>query len=231
MKSLQKHSTRNAFFILLVGFGMLTITSCLKNNDTSVFSAVSLVHASPGLQGIDFFYNGSRVNGDTAINYMDTIPYQIINSGISAVAIKRYISSVTYMNQNINFEGGKYYSLFIIGKPDSVSWLLTQDNSDAPASGKAKLRFLNLSPDAPSLDFKLNGTNTLFTNQAYKTYTDYKSVDPADYTIGIYESGKTSALSQQTLKIVAGRSYTVWAKGLISTPVDSLKLGTQVFTD
>ncbi len=205
----------NATFILVSLTGIFSLTSCVKSDDSKTnIAALTLIHASPGLSPIDFYINGVRVNGDSIISYTDTIPYKLFSSGSLPVVVKKNISSIIYISQTIDLQPEKYYSFFVTGKPDAVTYLFTQDNIIPPASGKAKLRFLNLSPDSSPLDLKLSSSNTLFTGQAFKSYTDFASIDPGTYTVGIYEQGNNTALAQQTIEVEAGLSYSVWAKGL-----------------
>lgn len=73
-----------------------------------------------------------------------------------------------------------YHTLFTVEKrkPSKLnpgnrdSLILVYDDLTAPASGKAKVRFANFSPDAPNLNFSPVGGAAVFTNIAYGNFAD-----------------------------------------------------------
>lgn len=66
------------------------------------------------------------------------------------------------------------------------SLILVYDDLTVPATGKAKVRFANFSPDAPALDFGYASGNTLFTNTSYGNFGDQVVIP--------YTSGKAPAV-------------------------------------
>lgn len=228
MKSTLLQNLKKSFLLFLSLNTLFYLNSCVKGDESSLnVSSISVIHASPELPAIDFYYNGSRINGDSIIAYGDTIPYKIFNAGTAAIVVKKYISSTTYISTNIDLQSEKNYSFFVIGKPNEVSYLLTSDDLTVPASGKAKLRFLNLSPDAPSLNFKINSTN-LFGSMAFKSYSEFNPIDSGEQKISIHDSASGAILAEQNLNIEAGKIYTVWVKGLFKATENDLALSLQV---
>ena len=220
----------NSTLILVSLLLIVTLNSCGKNDLNIGPAQISFIHASPGLPPVDFYINGIRINGDSIVPYTDTIPYKFIGSGSLNITVKKHISSIIYISKAIDLEPDKKYSFFVAGKPDSVSYLLTEDNFVAPTTGKAKLRFLNLSPGSQPLDLKLTSSSALFTGQAFKSYTDFASIDPGTYTIGIYEPGTSTAIAQQSLEVEAGPFYSVWARGLKDSSDPATALSMQVIS-
>lgn len=228
MKSISPLKLKAAILYLISALIISSLNSCGKGEESSVnIISLSVIHTSPGLPAIDFYYNGDRINGDSIIAYGDTIPNKFFNSGTASVVVKKYISSTTYISTSIEFESEKNYSFFIAGKPNEVTYLLTIDDLSAPASGKAKLRFINLSPDAPDLSFKMDSDN-LFGSMAFKAYSEFSLVDPGTHVISIHNSASGAKLAEQNLTIEAGKVYTVWAKGLSTTTESDLVLSMQV---
>jgi hypothetical protein len=228
IKSLTWYNLKNSLLVVIFGLQLSTFNSCVKGEESSVdISSLSIIHASPGLPAIDFYFNGGRINGDSIIAYGDTIPNKFLNSGTASIVVKKYISSITYISTSIEFASEKNYSFFIAGKPNEVTYLLTTDDLNAPASGKAKLRFINLSPDAPDLSFKMNSGN-LFSSMAFKAYSEFSLVDPGNHVISIHNSASGAKLAEQNLTIEAGKVYTIWAKGLVTTTESDLVLSMQV---
>lgn len=228
MKFNTRKILKSSLLFLLFAILISSFNSCVKGEDSSVnITSISVIHASPGLPAIDFYFNGDRINRDSIIAFGDTIPNKFFNSGTASVVVKKYISSTTYISTSIEFESEKNYSFFVAGKPNEVTYLLTTDDLSTPASGKAKLRFINLSPDAPDLSFKMNSGN-LFGSMAFKAYSEFSLVDPGTHIISIHNSASGAKLAEQNLTIEAGKVYTVWAKGLITTTESDLALSMQV---
>jgi hypothetical protein len=228
MKSITLQKLKKNFLFLLSAITIFSLNSCVKGEESSLnISSLSVIHASPGLPAIDFYYNGARINGDSIIAYGDTIPNKFFNSGTASIVVKKYISSTTYISTSIDLQSEKNHSFFVVGKPNEVTYLFTTDDLTAPASGKAKLRFINLSPDAANLSFKINSIN-LFGSMAFKSYSEFSPVDPGEQKIRIHDSVSGAILAEQNLNIEAGKIYTVWAKGLVSTTENDLALSMQV---
>lgn len=228
MKSITLQKLKKKFLFVLSAITIFSLNACVKGEESSLnISSLSVIHASPGLPAIDFYYNGTRINGDSIIAYGDTIPNKFFNSGTASIVVKKYISSTTYISTSIDLQSEKNHSFFVVGKPNEVTYLFTTDDLTAPASGKAKLRFINLSPDAPNLNFKINSSN-LFGSIAFKSYSEFSPVDPGEQKISIQDSASGAILAEQNLNIEAGKIYTVWAKGLISATENDLALSMQV---
>lgn len=225
--SLTKTLKINKWFILLLTSFSLSLSSCVKGTSESNLALLSFIHASPGLPPIDIFIGGTRINGDSIIAYNDTIPYRFVNSGILNVTVKKNISSITYISKNLEIGSGQYYSFFIAGKPDSATYVAIQDNMTKPAAGKAKLRFINLIPDSKPLDIRINEGSSLFTGQAFKSYTDFASIDPGTYNLQVFEQGNSTPIAEKQVIVDEGKFFTVWARGMMSSqdPETKVDLG------
>lgn len=102
--------------------------------------------------------------------------------------------------------------------------IVTVDNLAAPASGKAHIRFIHLSPNAPAVDVSVVGQAAgagLFLNRSFnKTITASESaftpVDADTYDLEVRVAGTTTvALDLPDVTLTAGKIYTVFAKGFL----------------
>jgi len=123
-------------------------------------------------------------------------------------------------------------------KADSL--ILFYDDLKTPAAGKAKLRFINLSPGSGTINV-LNGTMPLFTNVRYGSAANsalsgeslnvwslgpFQSVNPGIFNLTFTDAanGKTTGTSS-SFTLEAGKIYTVFTNGLISgNPAFGVKL-------
>ena len=91
------------------------------------------------------------------------------------------------------------------------------DNNAAPAAGKAHVRFVHTSPDAPAVDIAVKGGPVIFPNVAFKAASQYVPVDAGTYDLEVRPAGKTDVvLAVPGVKLDAGNVYTVFAMGLAS---------------
>ena len=122
-------------------------------------------------------------------------------------------------------------------KADSL--ILFYDDLKAPATGKAKLRFINLSPGAGTLNVVQNG-KTLFNQVAYGRAANsalsgealsawslgpFETVDAGTIHLDYFDAATNSKPGTATLTLEAGKIYTVFTRGL---PNDTPAFGTSV---
>jgi hypothetical protein len=91
------------------------------------------------------------------------------------------------------------------------------DNNSAPAAGKAHVRFVHASPDAPAVDIAVTGGPVLFANVPFKGVGAYLPVDAGTYNLEARVAGTdTVALSVPGVQLNEGTVYTIFAMGLVS---------------
>src|SRR5690606_28813520 len=125
----------------------------------------------------------------------------------------------------LHLQSGKYYSVFIAGKKESLSSLVLEDNLNRPTVGKAKIRFLHLSPDAPALDFDLSADSSLASNVDFKGSTDFIEVDAGTYSSRITSHTGELVNLEQEIVLDPNKTYTLWVKGLLNTDNEAEELG------
>jgi len=210
----------------------IALVSCSKDEDYTPppISGLNVIHASPTNEKLDFFVENTRANtADFAFG--NKIGYLNLYSGSRRLVTTKKNSSTPLITENFTLEDQKIYSLFIYDKLDIVKYLMIKDEITAPATGKAKIRFVHLSPDAPALNLNIGGKDTdLFTDKSFKSYTDFVDIDPADkVTFNVKnKTDGTLAAKIEDVKIEANKVYTVWVKGL-KVATDDTKLAVAVF--
>lgn len=211
----------------------LFLSACKKdwgNSDTITIAGIGFVHASPGTGALNFIVDNQKAN-NKEFNYTNDLGYFGIYPGTKLFGITKKDSLKYLSTANVSLQSGLFYSAFVIDVLPAPKILVVEDDLTAPATGKAKIRFINLSPDATALDLAVEGTSTaLVTAKAYKEASAFISIDPsASYNFQIKESNTVTATLPAT-KIEAGKIYTLWAKGLKSK-TDSTKFGLSIITN
>lgn len=211
-------------FLILLSVGL---TSCLKESghDTgSIVSALTVIHASPDSPELEFVLDNQRVQTFTFAERK--IDYFAAFSGVRIAKIFEANKFNNVLQQTtLKLQSGKYYSVFVAGKKDSLSSLVLEDNLNRPSAGKAKIRFVHLSPDAPSLDFNLSADQSLASNLAFKGSTDFYEVDPGSYTTQIKSHTGNLIDLQQEITLDPHKTYTFWVKGLLYTDIEAEEIG------
>jgi hypothetical protein len=140
-------------------------------------------------------------------------------------------TSTTVINADVPFTTGKNYSLFAVDSVSKLSTVLIEDDLTAPASGKAHVRFVHLSPDAPAVDVAVTGGGVVFANKAFKTFTAFTPLDAGTYNLEVRVAGtSTVALPLPGIVLTAGKIYTVFAKGFLGG-TGAQALGAQIIVN
>lgn len=220
----------------------LTLTtifsSCKKDKDSIIPPVVkpanlTVVHAAPGFAELDFFVDKDKAN-TVAFTYNTVINYlSIVKPGKKELsATKKGVTDIL-VKLPVEFKEDKFYSAFVADQTANTI-VFVEDDLTAPAADKAKIRFINLSPDAGSLDLNITGkAEALVAKKAFKESSLFVAADAGDeINFEIKENGKTDVLaSLPKVKIEKGKIYTIWAKGLKTTANVDAKLGMAVMAN
>lgn len=213
----------------------LTVTSCSKDNDNGTSPGVAtlaIVHAAPGTPELNLAIGGVKTNLK-GLTFGTFINYANINEGLSEFGVTKKDSTRILTKSSLALKNGKAYSLFITDVPAKTAFALVEDDLTAPVTDKANLRFVNMSPDAGSLDLAITGQATaLTTNTVFKGATAFTAVTPGtEVNFEIRANTKPDVLAKiEKVKIEKGKIYTIWAKGL-KAATDTTKLSLKLITN
>ena len=156
-------------FLTILAITMLSLSACKDEESTVVTpddpkSKILIVHASPNAPKVDILIDNSFVD---TLSYTKNTAYLEVNSGTRNVKIRMTGTSSVLIDANASFDPDKSYSIFAIDSLIKISALQTLDDLTTPAAGKAHIRFIHLSPDAPAVNVIANGSTTLFANRSF----------------------------------------------------------------
>lgn len=213
----------NKYLLLFAAFFAASIsvvfTGCTDDEEEKDTAKVMVVHASPDAPGVDVLVDDTKVN-TAALTFPNNTAYLDVEAGQRnfKVNVAGTSPAVTAINTNVNLAKDLNYSVFAINTVASIEPALFSDDLTAPASGKAHVRFIHLSPDAPAVDIvtAANGS-AVFPNVAFKSATSFTPLDAGTYNLEVRVAGtSTVALPLPNITLEAGKIYTVFAKGLLS---------------
>jgi hypothetical protein len=194
--------------VLTLALGLVT-TSFADGNQ----ARVRVVHASPDAPAVDVWVNdgvafsNAPFKGITDYAALDTGTYnvKVVPTGATEPVV---------IEADLALEA-KDYTVVAVGKLADIEPLVLVDNNSAPAAGKAHVRFVHASPDAPAVDIAVKDGPVLFGNVSFKEVGDYLPVDAGTYDLEVRLAGTdTVALAVPGLALANGTVYTVFAMGL-----------------
>lgn len=175
---------------------------------------VRVVHASPDAPAVDVWVNGAVAfsntpfKGITSYAALDPGSYQVQVSPAGA-------TSPIVIDATLDLKADTDYTVVAVGKLAAIEPLVLVDNNSIPAAGKAHVRFVHASPDAPAVDIAVKGGPVLFSSVPFKGVGDYLPVDAGTYDLEVRLAGTTTvALEVPGVKLDAQTVYTIFAMGL-----------------
>ena len=221
MKTYFNLKNRKTLSILLTAFILLSIgfTGCKKNNYDVDEPGVAYIRAANSAQASppqDFYVDDSKVNTST-IAYMQFTPYANAYSGPHVGVFKTSSTGTVTLSGTLYLSPGTYNTIYYT---DDNTGVALQDDRTAPQSGKARVRFMNLSTALNnSVDFGVSTGNIIVSNLAYKIASSYNEVDAAS-SFSLYVAGSSSASLTIPTTIEAGKIYTVVISGTTLATLD-----------
>lgn len=200
-------------------FGAILLSGCEKDDDAPAQARVLVTHASPDAPGVDLLVDDQKVN-TAALTFPSNTGYLAVNSGTRNIKVNAAGTSTSVINANLTLEANKNYSVFAVNRLANIEAVVLEDNLTAPAAGKAHIRVVHLSPDAPAVNIGIAGSPTnVFTNLAFKGATAFTPVDAGTYNFEIrLASNNAVALAIPATVLTAGKIYTIFARGFVAPP-------------
>jgi LPXTG-motif cell wall-anchored protein len=201
---------------ILVISGILVLSMALAASAMAAdgMARVRAIHASPDAPAVDIWVNGAVAFSNAPFkgitDYAELAPdsYQIQVSPTGA-------TEPIVIDATLDLAADTDYSIVAVGKLENIEPLVLIDNNSAPAAGKAHVRFVHASPDAPAVDIAVTGGPVLFSNVPFKGVGDYLPVDAGTYDLEVRIAGtETVALSVPGVSLADGTVYTIFAMGL-----------------
>jgi hypothetical protein len=222
---------------MLAGMLLLSFSSCLKDNNNYIppnqqsVGGLSIIQASPDEPPITFFLNNDIVN-NAALQFGDYINYVPAYSGTRTANFDNASTMAQIYSTSIIINQNQYYSLFLTNTTTTPKSLFLTDTLNQPASGKAGIRFINLSPNAPAVDFLIENTTTSTTNESFMGYSSFLPVAGGSYTIQVNQTGTTNTLATlANVNLRNGGLYTIWLQGLNGSTSPGDKLGINIMNN
>jgi len=187
---------------------------------TTPIALMTIYHGAPGTAGLDIYASDQKINSST-FSYTNYSGYGNFYSGDCHLTFKTAGSTTVLADTTFALATNNYYSLFLMNDGAKTRALFVKDVTEVATGTNAKIRFVNLSPDAP-FDFNMTtdkSTDPIFSNTGFKEVTAFRDIEQGIYSFNILNADTNDAItSLQKVKIVSGTYYTIIARGYVTPP-------------
>ncbi|QOG04545.1 DUF4397 domain-containing protein [Flavobacterium sp. MDT1-60] len=204
-------------FKVIAAAALIILSSC-DNNEVDPFGSARLkvVNAAPN--------SGSQKFVMANIPYIGNLEYLDHSVSYHDVAVGNNLASQfrdendndLYASEELDLSDDKRYTVYLTGESrDDAEVRLYEDNISAPASGKAKVKFIHLSSGAPAnIDFLDAQGNNLVLNVARYSQSSYSEINAGSLGIQVRGTGGSDNLATlPATNFDAGKVYTVFIAG------------------
>lgn len=224
----------NKIFLAFASVSLL-FTACKKDEDQPATANVMVTHASPNAPAVDLLVDNQKVN-TAPLSFPNSTGYLSVTAGTRSIKVNAAGTTTSVINANVTFDANKNYSVFAcntLTANTTVDALVLEDNLATPASGKAHVRVVHLSPDAPAVNIGVQGSTTnLFTNLSFKEATAFIPVDAGTYNLQVKLTSNNTVVLTVPATLAAGKIYTVFARGYVAPPTGNTNaLGASLITN
>ncbi len=174
-------------------------------------SYVRAFHASPNAPAVDIYVNDQKLLEN--VQYKQTSDYIPVMPGSYRIKITPTGENQAVLTQDVDVPADVSITLAAAGNVEDLSLVAYQDDRN-PAQGRAKARFIHLSPDAPAVDIAVKGGDVLFSNVSFKEASEYLTLPPTTVDLEVRPAGSDQVvLSIPGVTLDANQIYNAVAVG------------------
>ena len=231
MKISTKTSAKKLYLLIVGAFILISVlfVSCAKEIEVETYSYLSITNSSPTLGTYNIYLDGNQSNASGALAFGGMMAYGTLTSGEHTLKFTTESNTDALLTKTITMEDNGIYSAFLIDRAENMDLLVVKDDLSTASTEKAFVRFINLSPDAPSLDLSVAEGEALISGKTYKSASSFQTIDPNTYTFNIKD--QSTGLTIATVanqELTAGRYYTIISKGMVTAGDTDQPFGAQL---
>jgi hypothetical protein len=179
----------------------------------TINSFLEVLHALPGAGEVDVYINEELLEENLAYKGMSRfLPIGPGNNRIQVFAASSKTNPI--LDTEVELPPSSVITLAIIGMVSEAEVLPILQPVNDINPREVEIRFVHLSPDAPTLNLVLND-NSVFSSVGYKQVTDYSVIAPGEHNVQLRPSDDLDIiLAENNLVFSAGKAYTIYGVGL-----------------
>jgi hypothetical protein len=175
---------------------------------------VRVIHTVPDAPNVDIYANDKLIINNLA--YGDYTDYLPIPEGTYKITL--YVAgtkNTPVLSNMLTVKKNSILTVAAVGTLSDIGLIVITDANEYKMTGKAMIRFLHLSPNAPAVDITLPNGTVIFSNVSFRHITHYIDVTPMNYTLQVRVAGTDNVvLTVPNINLDEGKYYTVYAIGL-----------------
>jgi len=214
---MESHSTKELPMmrkLILALIALIVIAAAAPATSAQTMNMVRVMHASPDAPAVDVYVNGQPVL--TNVPFFAVSNYLSLPDGSYNVAVTPTgrPEANAVLRATLNVRGGYTGTVAAVGFVSNIEAALFEDNLSPVPAGKARVRIIHASPNAPAVDIKLAGTRTVVVANAPFKAAATVEVDAGAYQFDISPAGQTAVVfTTPPLRFENGWVYTLVATG------------------
>jgi len=200
-----------------LGVGLSTVSALASAGPAAAAGVgyVRLAHLSPDTPPVDVYLSSVSAPGEP--QKFPAVPYGVVSKylpvpvGTYSVAMRNVGASAAsppVLSQQVVVAENGAYTVAGVGRFADLGLRVLTDDLALPAAGRAKVRIVQASARAPVLDVSVAGGAAIANGVAFATTTDYREVNPGQWTLQLKPVGAANATTR-SCTIAAGSVYSV----------------------
>jgi hypothetical protein len=208
-----------SLFLSVAVLFMTAIAGCKKNdNSTPTTASVVFFNGTAGTTNVDISVNNTKLTNASNLAFLKATSYQSVTPGNDSITFVLTNLGTPLKNAKVNLVANTRYSVYTGGLITGPIIVSSTDDLSAPASGNAKIRFVNLSTDAMSVTANV-GATAIATGVAGGGISGYTQVAAGSYVIKAGDPANIATVvtaGTGAMSLASGRIYTVILTGTLS---------------
>lgn len=210
-----------AYGLSMIGFagGLAACTDFIDDGDNVYPAAaqVSFYHASPNTPQLTVTVEEKNLL-NAPLGYAQFSGY--LNFYVGSRQFKFKNGSSILADTTLLLKQNYSYSVFVINEDATIETVVTIDTAEAPSTGKAMVRFMQLSPDIAPIDVSVEGENAdRFSALAYKQGSVFKEMNAGTFKFIMKNATSDDEIFKtNNITLEAGRYYTIISRGYKTPP-------------
>lgn len=178
---------------------------------------IRVLHTVPDAPNVDVYIDKTLIAKN--LSYKQYTAYMPIPQGTYEISL--YTAGSTnspIINYSLNIEIDTRTTVAVVGTLNSISFLAIPDyGATIPLNlNEADIRFIHLSPNAPTVDIAFSTGFIIFENISFQERTLYKTVPAIKYTFQVRVAGTSSvALTIPDIVLESKTVYTIYVIGFL----------------
>jgi hypothetical protein len=190
------------------------------NDDDDITSRMRVVNLSPDASAMDVFVGDTREF--TNVTFAVPTDYQDVATGTQTLRFVATGDTTTFGSGDEELELSQSYTLLATGFADAVTPLLLSDTTDAPESGKIRVRIVHASPSTGAVDVyvgdptdDISTVTPTLSNVTFGDASNYLTLDEGTYRIRLAAVGDTEAVLDEEITLSEGAVRTIIARDAV----------------